>query len=82
MKCPAHYSPRVFLPEHDERGRHMSRTSMLQQQLQLLVKALLARSPAYVWRVPLWKARPAWPARAAQAADWPRLAEAWRVIWR
>ena len=37
----------------------MSRTSMLQQQLQLLVKALLARSPAYVWRVPLWKARPA-----------------------
>ena len=55
---------------------------MLQQQLQLLVKALLARSPAYVWHVPLWKARPAWPARAAQAADWPRLAEAWRVIWR
>ena len=50
----------------------MSRTSMLQQQLQLLVKALLARSPAYVWHVPLWKARPAWPARAAQAADWPR----------
>ena len=29
----------------------MSRTSALQQQLQLVVRALLARSPAYVWRV-------------------------------
>ena len=25
--------------------------------------------------VPMWKARPVWPASAAQAAGWPRLAE-------
>eukprot|EP00964_Phaeocystis_antarctica_P086504 scaffold54795_cov57-Phaeocystis_antarctica.AAC.2 len=25
----------------------------------------------------MWKTRPVWPARAAQAADWPRLATAW-----
>ena len=25
---------------------------------------------------PMWKTRPIWPASAAQAADWPRLAEA------
>eukprot|EP00964_Phaeocystis_antarctica_P111680 scaffold75997_cov54-Phaeocystis_antarctica.AAC.1 len=28
----------------------------------------------------LWKTRPLWPARAAQAADWPRLAGAWRSL--
>eukprot|EP00964_Phaeocystis_antarctica_P120921 scaffold84657_cov48-Phaeocystis_antarctica.AAC.1 len=27
-------------------------------------------------RAPMWKTRPIWPASAAQAADWPRLAEA------
>ena len=29
---------------------------------------------------PMWKTRPVWPASAAQAADWPRLAGAWRSL--
>ena len=55
---------------------HLPRPEQVQSRMSL------SRAVHGTGRAAKWKRRPLWPARAAQAADWPRLAGAWRSLRR